>query len=182
MPDRLNKHVSQNSPTLDPTVDESDRVAFQKAREEAIAIDFIRIGGRRYTFPGDFFDAFRAGVEAAATLPRAHRIGVFDYDSLVECLKSNFESTFRGESFRDPQDAIQRMGAEVVNCWGALVRARAILKSAHYTPPLDEHDPLNDATKAALVDIDAALSGYPESGTESSANDARMALGQLCAF
>jgi hypothetical protein len=46
--------------------------------------------------------------------PRPHRIGIWDYESLVECLKSNFEAAFPGETMRDPQDAIQRLAATVM--------------------------------------------------------------------
>ena len=117
----LNKHESENSTTLDPTVDESPRVdPFQEARDRAIEIvqklywDSLPRSTHPYWMAGVIDDAFRAGVEAAAALPRVHRIGVFDYDSLVECLKSNFERAFPGEPFRDPQDAIQQLAAVVM--------------------------------------------------------------------
>ncbi len=43
------------------------------------------------------------------------RIGVYDYDSLVACLRSNYELAFPGEWAGDPQDMIQRMAAEIQN-------------------------------------------------------------------
>ena len=194
MPDRLNKHEPESSKTLDPTVDESAAAnPFQKIRDEAIVSAFSQLGGNRCIFPGDFFDAFRAGVEAAALIPRVHRIGAFDYDSLVECLKSNFELAFHGYEMRDPQDAIQMLAATVMyqseliqrrNPYGehsgsataTLVKVRETLKAAHYVPALDEHDPLNDAVKRSISDIENQLRsdpGYRESGTESSTGNAR---------
>ena len=44
-----------------------------------------------------------------------HRINADEY----ECLKINFEKAFPGEALRDPQDAIQKMGA-------TLLRARSV--------------------------------------------------------
>lgn len=44
----------------------------------------------------------------------SHRIGVHDYESLVECLKSNWEQAFPDMPFRDPQDAIQMLAATVM--------------------------------------------------------------------
>lgn len=41
-------------------------------------------------------------------------IGVHDYESLVGCLKDNYERAFPGETMRDPQDAIQRLAATVM--------------------------------------------------------------------
>lgn len=40
------------------------------------------------------------------------RIGVFNYQSLLACLNHTHERIF-GEPMRDPQDAIQRMEAEI---------------------------------------------------------------------
>ena len=41
-------------------------------------------------------------------------IGVYDYNSLVECLGINFAEAFPDETMRDPQDAIQRMAATIM--------------------------------------------------------------------
>jgi hypothetical protein len=41
-----------------------------------------------------------------------HRIGVYDYNSLVSCLKTNWEKVF-DEPGRDPQDMIQQMVAVI---------------------------------------------------------------------
>jgi hypothetical protein len=121
MTDALNKPESESSMKSDPTVDESAQVdPFQEERECAIvdaASAWVRENYSDLFTDGPVvtgFDAFVAGVHAAASLPRVHRIGVFDYESLVECLKSNFERAFPGETMRDPQDAIQRMAAEVM--------------------------------------------------------------------
>lgn len=165
MPDSLNKHVSQKSITLDPTLEDSVAVdPFEEAREEAITTAAVGWTETRVEFIREhpFFggnDAFRAGVEAAASLPRPHRIGVFDFDSLTECLKSEFERALPGETYRDPQDAIQRLAGTVMNYRATLVEVREKLHRANYTPPLDEHDPLNDAKKSAIADIDAHLTG-----------------------
>lgn len=65
------------------------------------------------------------------THARPHKIGVFDYESLVECLRVNFEQAFTGESFRDPQDAIQRMAAQIMEDRRAMVLSQvAALKFA----------------------------------------------------
>ena len=47
---------------------------------------------------------------------KPQRIGVYDYDSLVECLRTNFEKVAADpEQIRDPQDMIQLMAAEIQN-------------------------------------------------------------------
>lgn len=102
--------------------------SFEKAREDAIEDAALRWIGTQahdaeaaiaaYPPPMPVIiakRAFRAGVEAAPSIPRVHKIGVHDYDSLVECLKVNFEQAFPGESFRDPQDAIQMLSAGVMS-------------------------------------------------------------------
>jgi hypothetical protein len=43
----------------------------------------------------------------------AQRIGVYDYNSLVDCLRSNFETALPGWVSNDPQNMIQLMVAEI---------------------------------------------------------------------
>jgi hypothetical protein len=45
-----------------------------------------------------------------------HRIGVYDYASLVSCLRTNYKMVFGSDSaLTDPQDMVQRMTAEIQN-------------------------------------------------------------------
>ena len=44
---------------------------------------------------------------------REHRIGVYDYPSLVSCLRENYKMLFPDGRFTDPQDMIQLMTAAI---------------------------------------------------------------------
>ena len=86
MPDRLNEHESR---CATPEV--------QKALASILVLS-------------------KEDIEYIHTLTRPHRIGVWDYDSLVECLKSHFAEAFPGATFRDPQDAIQLLAGTLMEC------------------------------------------------------------------
>jgi hypothetical protein len=60
-------------------------------------------------------ETFKAGIEAAPTIPRPHRIGIWDYQSLVACLRESFDTVFPGEDMCDPQNGIWRLAAEALN-------------------------------------------------------------------
>jgi hypothetical protein len=47
-------------------------------------------------------------------LRKTHLIGVYDYQSLVDCLEANYKLVFVDPP-RDPQDMIQKMAAEIQN-------------------------------------------------------------------
>lgn len=57
------------------------------------------------------------GFEVAyQAINRLERIGVYDYDSCVRCLRENFKLVFGDDSpLTDPQDMIQKLAAEVQN-------------------------------------------------------------------
>ena len=130
MPD--SEYEPESSVPLDRTVGLVRINAFVEARECAI----IREAGTwvknhateilEDPVEASVFSAFFGGVEAAATIPRVHRTGVFDYDSLVECLKSNFERALPELPFRDPQDAIQQLAAELMHRRGFIEAVKHI--------------------------------------------------------
>ncbi len=54
-------------------------------------------------------------VECLILASPAQRIGVYDYDSLVACLRTNYLLVFPGETWVDPQNMIQLMVATIQN-------------------------------------------------------------------
>ncbi len=65
--------------------------------------------------PDSTTEELKAYDSAYQTINRMerYRIGVYDYNSLVACLRSNFQMLFPTDTARDPQDMIQFMAAEL---------------------------------------------------------------------
>jgi hypothetical protein len=81
---------------------------------------------------GEYLRCGKVAGQPEPPAARPHRIGVWDYESAIECLKSNWEQAFPNEPFRDPQDAIQRMAATIMQSR----QAAASQPSAHYMQKL----------------------------------------------
>lgn len=82
------------------------------------ALDIVNAMNSRKPQPIGVYDydslvaCLRTGLERSKT----QRIGVYDYDSLVACLRTNFEKIAADPGqIRDPQDMIQLMAAEIQN-------------------------------------------------------------------
>ena len=184
--DALNEHEPESSMTLDPPVDESARVeVFQQQRDLAIEQAYLR-WRRKFasgeTQPVFQSAAFHAGVEAAASLPRVHRIGVFDYDSLVECLRTNFSLCFPGTDMRDPQNGIQLLAAFLMEARKVPptdVLLEAYAKALRQTAPqinaswLDENGLISSAVEVLRKVLQRQNQIPRESGTESSTTTTR---------